>query len=424
MQYTLVLDKNKQPLAPCHPARSRQLLRDGKAAVFRRFPFTIILKEREGGETQPTQIKLDPGSKTTGIAVVQANKRGNRVVWAGELHHRGETIKSDLESRRAIRRGRRNRKTRYRQPRFLNRTRPKGWLPPSLMSRVYNIKTMVTRLCKFTPASYLAQELVRFDTQIMENPNISGIEYQQGTLYGYEVREYLLERDGRKCAYCGAKDTLLEIEHIIPKSRGGHNRVTNLTLACRPCNQKKGSQTASEFGYSNIQAKVKRGLRDVAAVNSTRWKLYEVLQSFGFELEVGTGGRTKYNRTKQGYPKTHWLDATCVGESGEHVFVHNRIIPLQIHAKGHGSRQMCRVNKYGFPRTKPKHRVKRIKGFQTGDMVRANVPSGKKQGVHEGRVAVRATGSCNITTDTSVVQGINTKYLTMLHMSDGYSYLY
>jgi 5-methylcytosine-specific restriction endonuclease McrA len=238
MQRVFVLDKNKQPLMPCHPARARQLLRSGKAAVFRRYPFTIILKDREDGDIQNVQFKIDPGSKQTGITLVGEFKRGRRVIWAGVIKHHGDQIKKALEKRRMVRRSRRNRKTRYRKPRFLNRKRPEGWLPPSLESRIHNIKTWVNRLRKFCPITSISLEHVKFDTQKMQNPEISGIEYQQGELYGYEVREYLLEKWGRKCAYCGKTGVPLEIEHIVPKSRGGSNRVSNLTLACRECNQK------------------------------------------------------------------------------------------------------------------------------------------------------------------------------------------
>ncbi len=139
-----VLDANKKPLDPCHPARARKLLSKGKGrtlvrAVYRRFPFTIILHYEVDAVPSPAQLKVDPGSKTTGMAIVQHG----RVVWAAELEHRGQQIKSDLAKRRAIRRSRRNRKTRYRQPRFNNRTRPKGWLAPSLKSRVDNLQTWI-----------------------------------------------------------------------------------------------------------------------------------------------------------------------------------------------------------------------------------------------------------------------------------------
>ena len=422
MQRVFVVDKHKNPLMPCNPARARKLLSKGRAQVLRRYPFTIILLDREGGETQETQVKVDPGAKTTGIAVVANFKHGLRCIWAAELSHRGHKIRDGLLKRRQLRRGRRSRKTRYRQPRFDNRTRSEGWLPPSLQSRVDNVTTWLNRLSKFNPVTHLAVERVRFDTQLMQNPEISGVEYQQGELQGYEVREYLLEKWGRKCAYCGVSGVPLEVEHIVPKSRGGSNRVSNLTIACKDCNQEKGSQTAAEFGFSNIQTQAKKPLRDAAAVNATRNALYRMMCDSGYPLEVGTGGQTKHNRIKQDYPKTHWLDAVCVGDSGRTVFAEPNHQPLLIQATGRQSRQMCRVDKYGFPRTRAKQgRIQ--KGFQTGDLVTANVTKGKKAGRYVGRVAVRSSGNFNIKTANGTTQGISYKYCRAIHRADGYTYL-
>jgi 5-methylcytosine-specific restriction endonuclease McrA len=417
MQRVLVLDINKQPLMPCHPARARQLLREGKAVVYRRAPFTIILRERAGGETQPVELKLDPGSKTTGIAMVVTGQRGRRVVWAAELHHRGERIRKALADRRAVRRSRRQRKTRYRKPRFLNRTRKAGWLPPSLESRVANVETWVARLRCWCPITSLALELVRFDTQALQQPEITGVQYQQGTLHGYEVREYLLEKWQRRCAYCGAQDVPLQIEHIVPKTRGGSDRVSNLTLACDSCNQKKGSQTAAEFGHPHIQAQARQSLKDAAAVNATRWRLYERLKATGLPIACSSGGRTKFNRTQQDYPKAHWIDAACVGETGSQVRLDPEMQVLSITAMGHGTRQMCRMDKYGFPRTSAKSQ-KRVRGFQTGDLVRATVPRGKHQGTHVGRVAVRTSGSFRVGTR----DGIGWKHCAIVQRADGYEY--
>ncbi|MCA8838050.1 MAG: RRXRR domain-containing protein, partial [Proteobacteria bacterium] len=330
---------------------------------------------------------------------------------------RGQQIKSDLEKRRALRRGRRGRKTRYRKPRFLNRTRPQGWLAPSLKSRVDNLQTWFVRLYNLCPIASISMELVRFDTQLMANAEISGVEYQQGELAGYEVRAYLLEKFGRCCCYCGATDVQLELEHIVPKSRGGSNRVTNLCLACRPCNVDKANQTAAEFGHPKVQALAKKPLKDAAAVNATRWATWRMFKATGLPVEVGTGGRTKFNRRTQEYPKAHWIDAACVGNSGQPILLDPRHQPLRIKAAGHGSRQMCLMNKFGFPRTKPKQSSV-VHGFQTGDMVKAVVPTGKKAGVHVGLVAVRATGSFRV----GKVDGVSWKYCQMLHSADGYSY--
>jgi 5-methylcytosine-specific restriction endonuclease McrA len=282
---TFVLDKNLHPLDHCHPARARKLLKKGRAKVFKRYPFTIVLQDRTAEEsvTHQHRIKIDPGSKTTGIAVVQ--EETGRVTNALEVSHRGQQIKDSLESRRALRRGRRNRKTRYRQPRFLNRTRKAGWLPPSLESRISNIETWVRRIRKLCPVTAISQELVRFDFQQMQNPEISGVEYQRGELYGFEVKEYLLQKWGRKCAYCGVENVPFEIEHIAAKSKGGSNRVSNLTLSCHSCNQAKGNKPVEEFLkkkpeiLKRVLAQAKAPLKDATAVNATRWELYRRLQS-------------------------------------------------------------------------------------------------------------------------------------------------
>jgi len=412
---------------PCEPARARQMLRDGKAAIFRRVPFTIILKNREDGEAQPIATKIDPGSKTTGLALVaEFEDRGPTVVWAGELTHRGAVIRDALMARRAIRRSRRSRKTRYRKPRFLNRTRPAGWLPPSLQHRVETVLTWVERLRKFSPVSTLSQELVKFDLQKMENPEISGVEYQQGTLAGYEVREYLLNKWNRTCAYCGAKDVPLEIDHIHPRSKGGADRVSNLTLACHDCNQKKSSRTIEEFlkgkpeVLKRVLAQAKMPLRDATAVNATRKSLLNRLESTGLPVETGSGGRTKYNRSRQSYPKAHWIDAACVGASGESVALDPGMTPLRIKATGHGMRQMCGTDKFGFP-FRHRTRTKEYFGFQTGDRVHAVVPTGKHAGSHTGRILVRASGNFDIQTGTGRFT-LSHKYCFRLHRKDGYAY--
>lgn len=422
--FVFVLDTNKQPLDPVNPGQARRLLTQNKAAVYRRYPFTIILKyASEKPPTKQYEIKIDPGSKTTGLALLQ----GHEVIWVAELIKRGNQIKNDIESRRAIRRNRRNRKTRYRQPRFLNRTRVAGWLPPSLASRVENIVTWVNRLRRYVPVTGISQELVKFDTQSMQSPEISGIKYTQGELAGYEIRQYLLEKWGRKCAYCGVKNTPLEVEHIHPKSKGGSSRVSNLTIACRNCNLAKGNRDIKDWmsGKPDILSRVlklaSQPLKDAAAVNSTRWALFNQLKQTGLPVTTGTGGQTQYNRTRMGLPKTHWLDAACVG-----VVEPLKILtwqPLLITAKGWGNRQMCTPNKYGFP-NKHRTRCKTFFGFQTGDMVRAVLPSGKFAGTHVGRLAVRESGVFDLRTAWGKISPVRHKYCKTVHRNDGYMYAF
>lgn len=420
--YAFVIDTDKHPQNPVHPAQARKLLSEEKAAVYRRYPFTIILKESiPDADIKPLEIKIDPGSKTTGIAILS----GDNVIWGAELTHRGQSIKASLDSRRAIRRGRRNRKTRYRPARFLNRTKPKEWLAPSLLHRVLTTETWVKRLIKFAPIAQIAQELVRFDLQKQENPEISGVEYQQGTLAGYEVREYLLNKWDRKCTYCGGKDIPLQIEHIHPKAKGGTNRISNLCLACEPCNQKKGTQDVKDFlsgspdVLKRVLAQAKCPLKDAAAVNSTRWALLNQLKKLGLPVFTGSGGLTKFNRTRLELPKTHWIDAACVGTIDTLKVLNKQ--PLLIKSTGNGTRQMCRTDKFGFPsRYVPRNKF--VKGFQTGDIARAIVTSGKKTGTYVGRIAVRSSGSFNISTISRLIQGIGYKYFSIVHYKDGYSY--
>ncbi|WP_414583981.1 RNA-guided endonuclease IscB [Scytonema sp. PCC 10023] len=426
MSKVLIIDTDKRPLNPIYPAQARQLLRNGKAAIFRQFPFTLILKEaRPDALVQPLRIKIDPGAKTTGIALV--NDSTGEVIFASELKHRGFAIRECLESRRSLRRSPRNRKTRYRQPRFLNRTRRQGWLAPSVCIVVLIISKLgLQSYADLHSLEAISQELVRFDMELMRNPDIQGKEYQQGTLTGYETREYLLEKWNRQCAYCGIKDVPLQIEHIHPRAKGGTNSITNLTLSCEKCNIKKGTKDVKDFlkkdssRLERILKQAKKPLVDAAAVNTTRFKLFEVLKATGLPVETSSGGLTKFNRNQQNLEKTHWIDAACVGTTPEKLIVKG-VKPLLIQAVGHGSRQSCRTDKYGFPnRHVPRNKIHF--GFQTGDIVKAIVKTGKKVGKYVGKVAIRSSGSFNISTKNGLVQGISYKYCKHIHKKDGYSY--
>jgi 5-methylcytosine-specific restriction endonuclease McrA len=416
-----VLDKNKKPLAPCHPAGARKLLKTGKAKVLKKYPFTIILEREveteEEYKEKEYRLKIDYGSRHTGLAILKNNKE---VVWLAQIEHR-TNIKNNLDTRRGHRRFRRN-KLRYRKPRFNNRKRKNGWIPPSLQSRVDNIQSWVSKLQKLIPLTHISYENVKFDTQLMVNPEISGAEYQQGTLLGYEVREYLLEKFNRKCIYCGKQNTPLEIEHIVPKSRGGSNKVDNLGIACRDCNVKKGNKTAEEFGYPNIQKQVKKSLRDCAILNATRWAVCKGLKQTGLQLECGTGARTKMNRINLGLSKDHHYDAICIGQSTPNQIMFKTENVLYIKALGRGNYSRTTLDGYGFPRAYLP-RQKYFYGFMSGDMVKAVVPKGKHTGVWFGSVACRSTGSFNINLIKGRIQGINHKYCQIIQRFDGYKYI-
>ena len=427
MQRVLVIDKSKNPLMPCHPARARGLLAQRKAVVYNFKPFTIMLIDRVGGEKQVVELKFDPGSKVTGIAAVIVGKHGRQVVWAAHLQHRGQAIQSALLARRALRRSRRNRHCRYRAPRFLNRVRQPGWLPPSIQSRVNNITSWVRKLISFIPITKLYTESVRFDMQALKNPEIEGVQYQRGTLFGFEVREYLLEKWQRTCAYCQVKDVPLEIDHVVARSCGGTDKVSNLVLACRNCNEKKGNRSLTDFLKNNSDrlSKIKQQLisplKDAAAVNASRYAIVDALHVFNLPVGKASGGRTKYNRVQQKYTKAHWIDAACVGETGNQIKLNLTWQALEIKACGRGTRQVCRVNRFGFPRTSAKTK-KLVQGFKTGDLVKALVTKGKKIGKYFGKVAIRASGNFNIATQNGIIQGINWRYCQLIQRTDGYMY--
>jgi len=393
-------------------------LKQGKAAVLRRYPFILILKAAHAdAEIATLRLKIDPGSKTTGLAIV--NDSAGEVIWAAELTHRGEAVHEALVKRRAVRRSRRSRHTRYRKP--------KGWLPPSLTSRRENVLAWVSRLRKFCPITALSMDLVKFDMALMQNPTLHGEAYQQGTLCGFELREYVLCKWNHTCAYCGAANVPLELDHVIPRSCGGSDRESNRVPACHRCNQRKGNYSLQEFLQARpavlhrIQTHLKTPLAGAAAVNSLRWALYQRLQAIGLPIEVGSGGRTKWNRVSRGLPKTHWLDAAVVGASTPQVLHVERVVPWLIWSTGRQRRQMCLVDEDGFPRSHAKE-SSRVRGFGTGDMVRAIVPTGKKVGTYVGRVAVRANGSFNITTKVGTIEGISARYMRTIQRSYGYRY--
>ncbi len=388
-------------------------------------PFTIRLKDRtvEQSVLQPLRLKLDPGSKTTGLAVLREDDPENSTaILLAELRHK-PGIKEKLAVRQTQRRSRRNRKTRYREPRFNNRTRPEGWLPPSLQARVNQVENTVTKLQKLLPITAISTEHAKFDTQLLQNPAIAGIEYQQGELAGYEMREYLLEKWSRKCAYCRTADIPLEIEHIVPKSIGGSDRISNLTLACRPCNQAKGNRTAEEFGHPEIQKQAKLPLKDAAMMNATRWAVFNQLKETRLPVECGTGARTKKQRIEHGFPKTHFYDACCVGASTPANLVIEQKHVSVWKAIGRGARRMCNTNKYGFPKSH-RQRQKNYFNFQTNDLVKADIPRGKYQGTHTGRIAVRASGYFDLKNlaGNRICQSISHKYFRLLQKADGWQY--
>ena len=313
--YVYVLNMRGKPLMPTNPRKARKLLEQGRAIVVKRTPFTIQLLYPTGEAKQDITLKVDSGYSHVGISATT----DKRELFSEEVKLRTD-IPRLLEKRRAYRIIRRSRKW-YREPRFLNRThsknKKKGWFAPSIKHKMDTHIRLVENVKKILPIPESSKrtivEVASFDTQKMQNPEIKGVEYQQGELQGYEIREYLLEKWGRKCAYCGRTNVPLEVEHIIPKSRGGSDRVSNLAIACHDCNDKKGNKTAEEFGYPNIQKKAKKSLKATAFMNTVKQKMVEILG-----CESTYGYITKHNRIKAGLEKSHANDAFSIEDGSYH----------------------------------------------------------------------------------------------------------
>lgn len=418
-----VLDRSKKPLDMISHAQARILLKNRLAVVHKIYPFTIKLKDNSCvGNDKSYTVKIDPGSKHTGIAITDDK---DSVVMLVEIEHRGHIIKKSLDSRRMVRRSRRNRKTRYRPARFLNRVKPKGWLAPSVKSRADNVINFIKKYKKLLNINKVMIENVSFDVaQMTTGTNLIGTAYQQGPLYQNQLRSFIFSRSNGKCVYCGAKAT--EIDHVIPRSSGGTNSTYNLVASCRACNQMKSNLSLKDFGkkmnkdYSHLEPK--KLPRDAAIVQIARNYMVKEITKLVADTTLHDAWLTKYNRNQLGLPKEHYYDALSVGEvPSKFNFLTDKI--LQISAKGRGSRQMCSMNKFGFPRTSPKG-SKSVEGFQTGDMVKAIVTKGSKQGVYLGRVVVRSNKSFDIKTKTKTIEGIGHKYCHIVQRGDGYLYSY
>ena len=350
-----VLDLQGNPLMPTtRLGKVYRLLKTKKAHIVSYEPFTIQLDyEPDTHVIQPMTLGVDSGAIHSGYSV--ANE--HREYYSAEVIARDD-ISRNLSDRHMYRRNRRSRKTRYRKPRFKNRkNKKKGWLAPSLQQKIAVQLNEIDDLHRYFPIETIIVEVVEFDIQKIKNPDISGIEYQQGTLQGYNIRNYLLEKHRRKCFYCGKTVSDFEIEHMLPKARGGSNRIDNLTLSCHDCNEKKGTLTAEEFIQQTLPAKKattklkqlpneKRLFKYMAHMNATRWTLYNTIKERYPNVEMTYGYITKYNRIQAGLPKAHHIDAKCITgfatvPSMEQTVVkvkmrrHNRQLHRATFSKGH-----------------------------------------------------------------------------------------
>ena len=388
--YTYVLNMRGKPLMPTTARKARILLKNGKAKVIRRMPFTIQLNYPTGENRQPISLGIDAGYSKVGFSAVSPEKE----LIAGELKLRMDMSKK-LDDRRMYRRNRRSRLW-YRKPRHdhWKKTQPKGWLAPSIRHKLDSHIRLVEKIKQILPITKTIIEVASFDTQKMQNPDISGIEYQQGTLFGYTVRNWLLEKWGHKCAYCKKGDRPLEIEHIIPRANGGSDRIDNLTIACRPCNQKKGDKMPDECSpklrkrIQQIQKVAVKSFKGATFMTMVRWKMVEQLN-----CRRTYGDRTKYHRTKVGLSKSHVNDAFIIARGTDQEF--SKIYEVKQVRRNNRSIQ---TNRKGFNRSIRKRRYK----YQPNDLVRHNNTPCRVKGVFNYGKWIRLVNSIGKTINTNI----------------------
>ena len=300
-----VVNMRGEPLMPCSQRKARILLKQNKAKVYKYNPFTIQLTIATGETKQNCYIGVDTGSKHIGLAVTSKDK----VLFKAEVELR-QDVKSNLDTRRIYRRNRRNRKTRYRKPRFLNRKRSEKWLPPSLQNRINHTFRWIDELCKLVPNPKLYIEVGKFDTAKMINPYIQGVDYQQGQTYGfYDERYFVFVRDNYTCQCCGkSKDKVLQTHHIIYRSNGGSNRVDNLITVCTDCHTYENHQKGGVLYKWQEQHKKVKQYKEPPFMNTLRKRIFKKYP----EAEITYGSITTPKRKETGLDKTHYNDAIVI----------------------------------------------------------------------------------------------------------------
>lgn len=338
-----VLSKTGQPLMPTeNHAKVRVLLKQQKAKIVHSCPFTIQLLYDSTDYTQPVSLGIDAGSRHIGVSATTETK----VLYEADVTLRNDIVDL-LSTRREARRTRRSRKTRYRKPRFNNRTRKDGWLAPSIQQKVDTHLTTVRKVTEILPVNSITVETASFDIQKIKNPDIAGTGYQQGEqLDFWNVREYVLFRDGHKCQCCKgkSKDPVLNVHHIESRKTGG-NAPNNLITLCETCHKGYHNGTVS------LPKNIRRGMKfnDAAFMGIMRWAFFnrvkETYEPLGIMVNMTYGYITKNTRIEHDLPKDHFIDARCISghpdaTSGGTVFYqkkvrcHNRQIHKQKILKG------------------------------------------------------------------------------------------
>lgn len=357
-----IVSMDNKPLMPTNRhGKVRRLLREKKAKVIKRVPFTIKLLYRTETEiTQGITLGVDAGSKVIGLSATTENQE----VFKAEYELRND-ISKKLTSKREIRKTRRSR-LRYRKPRFDNRvsTKKKGWLAPSIDHKINSHLKIVEDLNKIMPINKIIVEVASFDVQKIKNPNIEGGEYQEGKQLGFwNVREYVLFRDEHVCQHCKgkSKDPILNVHHIIQRKDGGSNAPSNLITLCKTCH--------IDYHKGKIDLKIKKAksFKDSAFMGIMRWAFYNKLKDIYPYVSLTYGYKTKNKRIELGLEKTHYNDAYCIANNlkAKRLDVYYYYKKVRCH-----NRQIHKTNPLKDGKLKRNQAPYLVKGFRLFDRVK------------------------------------------------------
>ncbi len=305
-----VLSKRGKPLMPCSPCKAKRLLKQGKAIVKERTPFTIKLTIGTGETIQPITLGVDSGYSKVGFSSLSVKEE----LFCAEVKLRSD-IKRLLAKRKICRKGRRHRNTWYRKPRFLNRKKPKGWLAPSIQNKLDSHIRVINQVKGILPVSHINIEVAAFDIQKIKNPDIEGAGYRNGEQKGFwNVREYVLYRDGHICRHCKgtSKDKVLQVHHIVSRQTGG-DRPGNLITLCRTCHKRVS------IGKLKLNLKPSKGFKAETFMSIVRWRLINKLRAMGNVVSHTYGYITKGRRIELGLPKSHINDAFVIAGGKEQI---------------------------------------------------------------------------------------------------------
>lgn len=348
-----VLNHKGKAIMPCSPRKARIMLQEGKVKVVRRTPFTLQWAAPTRSFVQPITLGVDSGYAYIGLSAVT----GEKELYAAEINLRTDMVKLNAE-RRQYRRARRNRKTWYRQPRFLNRMKPEGWLAPSIQNKLDTHIKVIRRVQDILPVRDVVVEVAAFDIQKIRNPEISGVDYQNGNQKDFwNVREYVLYRDGHTCQHCKgkAKDPVLEVHHLLSRQIGG-DRPDNLLTLCGNCHAKVTKGTLV------IKIRPSRGFKAETFMTMVRWKMIEKLKAIWNEVSYTYGYITKQGRIAQGFPKSHINDAFVIARGQEQTRLGTAYFIQQV--------RKCNRKLFKGVRSHIKNTAPRfIQGFQRYDKV-------------------------------------------------------